>query len=155
MLQQKVKKKKLLNNFSFFKPQQIFFSFKLSFFLDLVEIELIKQISLRSDVFFYALTTIRMLHDQITESCKEISKLRKHVSNIKNEVVYSFRVPQLKRKKEKAELTLVYLEKLAEIHRTTKLIDSFIKSKDYPNAFLMIEIAKSKTFDLEGIDCIK
>jgi hypothetical protein len=49
---------------------------KLSHYLDTVEVDLIKQISMRSDSFFAALSTLQELHDEVRRTCQQIEFIR-------------------------------------------------------------------------------
>lgn len=50
--------------------------FQLTHYLDLVEVDLVLQISTRSESFFEALTNMQDLHDEVGRSCRDIDEIR-------------------------------------------------------------------------------
>ena len=53
-----------------------------SHYLDLVEVELVKQISTQSKSFFVALSRLHHLRDEVTAACDEITNLRKAIRSL-------------------------------------------------------------------------
>ena len=53
-----------------------FVTVQLSHYLDLVEVQIARQISLRSEAFFQAMTSHDHLQSRIGNTCKAIQKLR-------------------------------------------------------------------------------
>ena len=50
--------------------------FQLSHYLDLVEVQIAKQISMRSDAFFHAMTSHDELQENMGKTCAAIKHLR-------------------------------------------------------------------------------
>lgn len=73
---------------------------KLSYFLDLIEGELVRQISTRSSAFFESLTTLQDLHDEVLNTCHKIEFLRKHLKHFdEDNVKKSLQVPVLQQRR--------------------------------------------------------
>lgn len=52
------------------------FLFQLSHYLDIVEVQIAKQISVKSDAFFHAMSSHEKLQDYLLETCKAVKQLR-------------------------------------------------------------------------------
>ncbi|KAM9454475.1 vacuolar protein sorting-associated protein 54 isoform 1-T1 [Clarias gariepinus] len=55
---------------------------KLSHYLDVVEVSIARQISLRSEAFFHAMSSQRELQDQLCEAASAVRALREHTANM-------------------------------------------------------------------------
>ena len=60
---------------------------KLSHYLDLVEVNLLKQISCRSEAFFNALCTIQDLNAEVGSVCTSISRSREQLNGLRQSLV--------------------------------------------------------------------
>eukprot|EP00271_Cylindrocystis_brebissonii_P015081 TRINITY_DN3704_c0_g1_i1.p1 TRINITY_DN3704_c0_g1~~TRINITY_DN3704_c0_g1_i1.p1 ORF type:complete len:1545 (+),score=298.01 TRINITY_DN3704_c0_g1_i1:716-5350(+) len=60
-------------------PANMMLQEKLSYYLDLVEVHLVKEISSRSDSFFEALGQLEDLHGRIFEACRQVQNLQEGV----------------------------------------------------------------------------
>jgi hypothetical protein len=60
---------------------------KLSHYLDLVEVNLLKQISCRSEAFFNALCTIQDLNAEVGSVCSSISRSREQINGLRQSLV--------------------------------------------------------------------
>ena len=53
-----------------------------SHYLDLVEVELLKQISTQSKSFFAALSRLHSLREEVTAACEEVTNLRQSLGGL-------------------------------------------------------------------------
>ncbi|KAL2623879.1 hypothetical protein R1flu_008124 [Riccia fluitans] len=70
-------------------PQNMMLQEKLSHYLDLVEVHLVKEISARSDSFFEALRQLEVLNGRIIEACNQIRVLQETVKLLDGDLVES------------------------------------------------------------------
>ena len=151
----------LENNFFFFFSQIIFFFFfffekQMSLFLDQVEIELIKQIELKSSSFFYALEKITELNDEIKNYIEEIHRIRNAMANLKEQIRSCINVPRMQLRKENSIKALELLQVVSKVKKDYQKIESLIDKKNFGKAFVMIRRNKQKiTSQLMEIDCMR
>ncbi|KAG0623694.1 hypothetical protein M758_3G194100 [Ceratodon purpureus] len=72
-------------------PQNMMLQEKLSHFLDLVEVHLVREISARSDSFFEALDQLEDLNSRIVGACDQIGELQGTVRLLDSDIVESAR----------------------------------------------------------------
>lgn len=72
-------------------PQNMMLQEKLSHFLDLVEVHLVREISARSDSFFEALDQLEDLNSRIVGACDQIGELQGSVRLLDSDIVNSAR----------------------------------------------------------------
>ena len=122
-----------------------------------MEIELVKQIALRSHSFFQALTNIGILHDEIATACRKIAAIRRHMKEVVDQQLKKVLVvPQSQYRKHNIARILDILEIMSRVHRADKLIDALLQIKDYVGASRLI--SETKTIintKLNGITCVK
>jgi vacuolar protein sorting-associated protein 54 len=68
-------------------PQNMLLQEKLSHYLDLVEVHLVKEISARSDSFFKALDQLEDLNSRIVGSCDQIHELQATVNVLSENLI--------------------------------------------------------------------
>jgi vacuolar protein sorting-associated protein 54 len=72
-------------------PQNVMLQEKLSHYLDIVEVHLVKEISMRSDSFFEAEGYLQDLNGQIVEACAQLRELKATVKLLDVDLVESAR----------------------------------------------------------------
>ncbi|CAI5944073.1 unnamed protein product, partial [Closterium sp. NIES-64] len=94
-------------------PANMLLQEKLSHYLDLVEVHLVKEISSRSDSFFEALEKLEDLNRGIVETCDRIRLLRGTVGMLDEDLLEGSR---------KLQATKVRRENLLQLHQKLKLV---------------------------------
>ncbi|CAI7742304.1 unnamed protein product, partial [Closterium sp. NIES-53] len=94
-------------------PANMLLQEKLSHYLDLVEVHLVKEISSRSDSFFEALEKLEDLNRGIVETCDRIRLLRGTVGMLDEDLLEGSR---------KLQSTKVRRENLLQLHQKLKLV---------------------------------
>lgn len=94
-------------------PQNMMLQEKLSHYLDLVEVHLVREISARSESFFEALDQLEDLNGRIVGACKEIRELQATVHLLDGDIVESARHLQ------RSEMRH---DNMLELHQKLKLV---------------------------------
>ncbi|KAJ3164013.1 hypothetical protein HDU88_005666 [Geranomyces variabilis] len=115
---------------------------KLSYYLDTVEIHLIKEISRRSTSFFAALANLQALHQQTYSCVSQITALRKKLSNVSRTTTKKG-LEVVRTKRRRGNLGVLYsgVRLVAEVRQTQPMIHSMLEQGDYVAALDMIEHA--------------
>ena len=76
-------------NFDWFNFRfSIFFKFyKLSHYLDLIELQISKQISIKANTFFQAMTSQDEVQEHVLKTCSAVKSLRKNIRDLDQNVV--------------------------------------------------------------------
>ncbi|KAF3786926.1 Vacuolar sorting-associated protein 54 [Nymphaea thermarum] len=106
---------------------------KLSHYLDIVELHLVKEISLRSDSFFEAQVQLQDLNSRIVESCGRLQELKSTIRLLDNDLVGSAKnVQELNKKRsnllalqQKLRLILYVNQALSALKLVRLLLDMF------------------------------
>jgi vacuolar protein sorting-associated protein 54 len=129
---------------------------KLSHYLDLVELELVKHVSKRTDSFFKALRNVRELQQEVRVACQQIDSLRKQLNEIDEEMVKkALYIVQLRNRRQNLLNILDKLHLMAAVWHVRPTIESLINNNDYSNAMDLITTAKDiVTNQLDGIQIL-
>ncbi|PLW44067.1 hypothetical protein PCASD_04847 [Puccinia coronata f. sp. avenae] len=113
---------------------------KLSHYLDLVELHLVQEISLRSSGFFSALGNLQSLHAQTSSSVAQIDTLKKQLDQLKQTVsdraLKIIRYGIRRRNITSIELALT---KLNDVWQTVHGIEQLIQSGEWQSALSLIQ----------------
>ncbi|KAJ3080696.1 hypothetical protein HK102_002878, partial [Quaeritorhiza haematococci] len=123
---------------------------KLSHYLDIVEVHLIKEISRRSSSFFAALSNLQALNNETLSCVLQIHGLRKKLSNIsKMTAEKGLQVVRLKRRRGNLGTLCGAVKLVAEVKQTQPMIQVLLGQGDYVGALDLIE---ETTMILRGIE---
>jgi hypothetical protein len=116
---------------------------KLTTYLDLVEVVLLKQISSRSPAFFRALTDIQQLRGRVQEVVTNIRRLRHTVRSVDDKVaVGSLRVPKLSRRHANLAVLHDKLELVQQVLKARDTVQELLAAEDFLTALDVIRGAK-------------
>lgn len=130
---------------------------KLSHYLDIVEVELLKQISRRMDSFFTALATVHALHREVTSTVRQIGELRASTRAVSAILVgESLTVARLL--KRRGNLGEVYRKAklMATVRRAQPHLQLLLSQNDFAGALDLIQSTQEvlKT-ELNGITAFR
>lgn len=121
------------------KPSPRLLQEKLSHYLDIVEIQIAKQVSLRSKAFFHAMSSHDTLMEQLSNAVSQVKMLRERVHTIDDILVNgSFRVLQLKNRRQTYFTVYKKLKLIATIHQTQPAIQMLLSTSDFVGALDLI-----------------
>jgi len=138
------------------KPAASLHQEKLSHYLDLVEIELVHQISTRSRDFFTELGRIQYLRDEVTATCREISSLRRTIHRLQSAVGTSLNVTRLQRQKENLRTVYQKMDLISTVRQAQPTVQLLLSNSDFIGALDLIHQTQTvlKT-ELSGIQSLK
>ncbi|EDV24143.1 uncharacterized protein TRIADDRAFT_27025, partial [Trichoplax adhaerens] len=112
---------------------------KLTHYLDIAEVELARQISLKSEDFFNAMSSQDDVVDRVAYTCAEIRILREKLMII-NEILCKSCLEVLKLKCCRARSATVFhkLKLMGAVHQTQPMIQVMLSSSDYVGALDLI-----------------
>jgi len=151
-----VKDKKFFSKLSERKDKMVLQD-KLSYYLDLVEVNLLKQICLRSSSVFAALQTIQKLHSDVAAACRQIKSIRENIKRLHDHLVLSVaNVLRKKRRNVNIAVLKEKLELLANVVGAQPTVQVLLSTADFANALNLISSTKKiLRNDLAGVACIK
>ncbi|KAG0423171.1 hypothetical protein HPB47_001043 [Ixodes persulcatus] len=130
---------------------------KLSHYLDIVEVQIARQVSLKSDAFFQAMTSHDALSAKMTTTLQAVSSLRQRISVIDASLVNgALKVLQLKRLH--ANYIAVYskLQLMATVHQAQPTIQRLLATSDFVRALDFIEATREiLTLELAGVQSFR
>ncbi|KXS21457.1 Vps54-domain-containing protein [Gonapodya prolifera JEL478] len=113
---------------------------KLSHYLDIVEVHLIREISLRSSSFFSALVNLQRLHAETVDCVQEIKELQLGLADVsKISSKQGLEVVRLKRRRENLSVLFASLKTISNVHEAQPIIRALIEQSDYIGALDVIE----------------
>lgn len=112
---------------------------KLSHYLDIVEVQIARQISMRSEAFFHAMTSHDALMDQLSNVIKAVAYLRQKVHMI-DEVLVQTPLQVLLLKRRHANYLQVYnkIKLMATVHQTQPTIQLLLSTSEFVGALDLI-----------------
>lgn len=130
---------------------------KLSHYLDIVEVQIARQVSEKSSAFFHAMTSQDTIMEKMNEAAHNVKVLRASIRHIdENMVKESLRVVQLQRKRENYRGVLEKLRLMATVHQTQPMIQLLLGTQDYVAALDLIGTAQEICAqELVGIHCFR
>ena len=126
-------------------------------YLDLVELQLSRQISLRSESLFSALSVQQDLHQDVKDILSEVLKTRGRMSIIcSTSCIQPLKVAQLKRKKHNYLQVYKKLKLAITVRQTQQTIELLLSANDFVGALDLIETTKEVLEEeLKGLTCVK
>ncbi|PRP76391.1 vacuolar protein sorting-associated protein 54-like [Planoprotostelium fungivorum] len=130
---------------------------KLAHYLDVAEVELIKQISYRSESFFSALSDLQNLHSEVQKTCDKIEKLRRQLAELESSVIDKDRqVPKLFTQRNNLIILKKKLKLVHTVSRAQPTIQLLLANSDFAGALELIHSTQSVLQEeLSGITSLK
>lgn len=130
---------------------------KLAYFLDSVEVELVTQLSKRSDSFFEALSTLQELHNQVKETCQSIQHMRWQCNSLDEVMVLQgLYIPLLVQRKSNEVAVYNKLKLIETVRETVPTIQLLLSHSDFISALNLIEKTQQiLQTELFGLVCFK
>ncbi|XP_077993143.1 vacuolar protein sorting-associated protein 54-like [Glandiceps talaboti] len=112
---------------------------KLSHYLDIVEVQIARQISLRSEAFFSAMASHDELQEHLTKTCRAIRQLREKVNKIDALLVKgSLEILQLRISRANYVKLYNKLKLMATVHQTQPTIQLLLSTSEFVGALDLI-----------------
>ncbi|CAL1285444.1 unnamed protein product [Larinioides sclopetarius] len=112
---------------------------KMSHYLDIAEVHIAKQISMRSEAFFHAMTSHDALMDQLTDVIKCVCDLRERIHVIEEVLVTGpMKILRLKRRQKNLKEIYKKLKLISTVHQTQPTIQKLLNTSDFVGALDMI-----------------
>lgn len=130
---------------------------KLTHQLDVVEVHLAHQISLRSDVFFSTLASQRQLESLIMQVRQDVLELRHHVRLLDQQLTHPIiKLCDFKQKCVRLSSVCHKLQQIAAVHQTQHTIQLLLGTSDFVGALELIYRTQSiLDNELRGIICLR
>lgn len=130
---------------------------KLSHYLDLVEVQITKQISVRSEAFFSAMISHDELEDHMRRTCSCIQHLRERVRLLDCILVQSpLKIVQLSKTRSNHLKVYKKLRLMATIYQTQPTIQRLLGTNDFIGALDLIATTQEiLSQELVGIHCFR
>ncbi|KAK6352491.1 hypothetical protein TWF730_009316 [Orbilia blumenaviensis] len=117
---------------------------KLSWYMDIVEVHLIKEISTASSGFFAALGDLRELHSEADASVKKIQSLRAELDRLdRDQALAGLEVVRLRRRKANVQKLVYSIEQIAYTIKKLGEAEEYLENNDIVAAMDIIEATES------------
>ncbi|KAK6498775.1 hypothetical protein TWF481_011348 [Arthrobotrys musiformis] len=117
---------------------------KLSWYMDIVEVHLIKEISSASSGFFAALGDLRELHAEADASVRKIQSLRAELDRLdRDQALAGLEVVRLRRRKANVQKLVHSIEQIAHTIKKLGEAEEFLEKNDIVAAMETIEATES------------
>jgi vacuolar protein sorting-associated protein 54 len=126
---------------------------KLSHYLDIVEIQIAKQVSQKSSSFFHAMTSQDAIMEEMSKAVANVRKLREKLRHIDETLVkQSLNIISLERIKTNKQMVLEKMRLMSTVHQTQPMIQVLLGTQDYVAALDLISTTQEiLTQELSGI----
>lgn len=130
---------------------------KLSHYLDVVEVQIARQISLKSEAFFQAMTSHDALMDQLTKNIQAVRNLRKQIHCIDDVLVKNaLRCLRLKQSRNNCHFIYNKLKLMSTVHQTQPTVQLLLATSEFAGALDLIATTKDiAEQELVGIHCFR
>lgn len=139
-------------------PQNVMLQEKLSHYLDIVEVHLVKEISVRSDSFFEAQGQLQDLNGQIVEACTQLRELKATVKLLDVDLVESARQIQ-ELSGNRANLLAIHekLKLMSYVNQALSALKLLVRAMDCAGALDVIDDLQHllESNDLVGLHCFR
>ncbi|CAM6088872.1 unnamed protein product [Calypogeia fissa] len=133
-------------------PQNMLLQEKLSHYLDLVEVHLVREISARSDSFFDALGQLEDLNAQIVQACDQIRELQSTVQLLDGDLVESAsRLQNLGLRRDTFLALHQKLKLVASVNQALSALRLLVSEADCAGA---LDVVDNLQFLLDGDDLV-
>jgi len=130
---------------------------KLSHYLDLVEVQIARQISLRSEAFFHAMTSHDKLQEDMSQTCSAIKHLRGQMRLLSEQRV-ECPLKLFHHTRRRANHVKLYnkLKLMSDVHQTQPTIQLLLSTNDFVGALDLISTTQEVlNQELVGIQCFR
>ncbi|TRY86070.1 hypothetical protein DNTS_030167 [Danionella cerebrum] len=126
---------------------------KLSHYLDVVEVSIARQISLRSDAFFHAMSSQHQLQDRLSETADSVSRLRARTAGIHRVLCRApLRVLRDVRSRNNCVALQAKLQLMAALQQTQPTVQLLLAGGEFTGALELISTSKEVLQqELQGI----
>nr|CAB3267649.1 vacuolar protein sorting-associated protein 54 [Phallusia mammillata] len=130
---------------------------KLSHYLDMVEMAIVRQISLRSDAFFKAMSSHDQLHEYLTSTQNCVKNLLTKVKEVDRNIVQnSLQVVNLHHTLRNSEVLLERLHMVVTVHQTQPTIQLLLSTSEYAGSLDLIRTTQEVLHqELAGLHCFR
>jgi vacuolar protein sorting-associated protein 54 len=112
---------------------------KLSHYLDIVEIQIAKQVSQKSASFFHAMTSQDAIMEEMSKAVNNVKKIRERLRHVDETLVrQSLNIISCERIKTNKQMVLEKLKLMATVHQTQPMIQVLLGTQDYVAALDLI-----------------
>ncbi|XP_038072831.1 vacuolar protein sorting-associated protein 54-like [Patiria miniata] len=130
---------------------------KLSHYLDIVEVQIAQQISIRSNAFFSAMASHDKLQENLASTCRAIRELRDKINNI-DAILAQGNLRLLKLQISRANYVKVFnkLKLMATVHQTQPTIQILLTTSEFVGALDLISTTQEVlTQELSGLQSFR
>lgn len=130
---------------------------RLSHYLDIVEVQIARQVSEKSSAFFHAMTSQDTIMEQMRAAAQNVTALRSGIRTLDQAMVKeALRVVQLQRGRENHQNVLEKLRLMATVHQTQPMIQLLLGQQDYVAALDLIGTTQEICAqELVGVHCFR
>ncbi|GAB0100118.1 Vacuolar protein sorting-associated protein 54 [Sergentomyia squamirostris] len=130
---------------------------KLSHYLDIVEVQIARQVAQKSSAFFHAMTSQDTIMAQMREASDNVRQLRNKLKHIdEKQVRDALMVAKLARTKTHYHTVLEKLRLMATVHQTQPMIQLLLGTQDYVAALDLIGTTQEIVAqELVGVHCFR
>lgn len=130
---------------------------QLSYYLDLVEEQIAKQVSQKSSAFFHAMTSHDTIMEQMGTACKAVRALRAKVQNVDRMLAKdSLKLVGLARSRTNHILLIDKLKLMATVLQTQPTLQLLLSSSDFVAALELIASTQEVLAkELAGVTCLR
>ncbi|XP_064600313.1 vacuolar protein sorting-associated protein 54-like [Liolophura sinensis] len=130
---------------------------KLSHYLDIVEVQIAKQISVKSDAFFHAMSSHEKLQDYLLETCKAVKQLRDKIHEIDTTLARGpLKVMSLTKTRSNYVNLHNKLKLMSTVHQTQPTIQLLLSTNEFVGALDLISTSQEVlTQELAGVHCFR
>lgn len=130
---------------------------KLSHYLDIVEVAIVRQISARSDAFFNEMVSQENLNEHLAKLSAQVHCMREKMAVTKTQMSHKLcQVIHLRSKLKNKEALLEALHIMASVHQAQPTIQLLLSTNEYSGAFDLIETTQQVLKqELAGIHCFR
>lgn len=130
---------------------------KLSHYLDIVEIQIAKQVSQKSSSFFHAMTSQDAIMEEMSKATANVKKLREKLRIVDDTLVrQSLNIINCERVKTNKQMVLEKLKLMATVHQTQPMIQVLLGTQDYVAALDLISTTQEiLAQELSTIHCFR
>jgi vacuolar protein sorting-associated protein 54 len=130
---------------------------RLSHYLDIVEIQIAKQVSQKSASFFHAMTSQDAVMEEMSRAAVNVRKLREKLKIMDECLVHqSLNIINCERVKTNKQMVLEKLKLMATVHQTQPMIQVLLGTQDYVAALDLISTTQEiLAQELNAIHCFR
>jgi len=127
----------------------------LSYYLDLVEVRLVQQVSDRSTSFFSAMDILNDVYKEITDAMEIIRRLREQLVTLDSVIAWGgLKIVQLRQRRANLLTLHRYVKMISEVNQAKATVRVLLAQYDYANALDLSTVAQHcLESELSGLRC--